>query len=119
MFLHASSHIESYHSRTFQPANLNIIHQHTERGRSLFEGVLRNYPKRLDLWNVYIDQEIKVGEQPRIRALLERATHLSLPPRKMKILFKRWLDYEKQHGAEADVDHVKRRAREFVESVGQ
>lgn len=31
-----------------------------ERGRGILEGVLRNYPKRLDLWNVYIDQEIKV-----------------------------------------------------------
>ena len=27
-----------------------------ERGRSLFEGVLRNYPRRLDLWSVYLDQ---------------------------------------------------------------
>jgi hypothetical protein len=27
-----------------------------ERGRSIFEGVLGNAPKRTDLWNVYIDQ---------------------------------------------------------------
>lgn len=27
-----------------------------ERGRGIFEGILRNYPKRMDLWNVYIDQ---------------------------------------------------------------
>ena len=27
-----------------------------ERGRSIFEGILRNYPKRLDLWSVYLDQ---------------------------------------------------------------
>ena len=27
-----------------------------ERGRGIFEGVLRNYPKRLDLWSIYIDQ---------------------------------------------------------------
>ncbi len=32
-----------------------------ERGRGVLEGVLRNHPKRLDLWNVYIDQELKVG----------------------------------------------------------
>lgn len=38
-----------------------------ERGRSMFEGVLRNYPKRLDLWSVYLDQEIAAGEQARIR----------------------------------------------------
>ena len=27
-----------------------------ERGRSIMEGVLRNYPRRLDLWSMYIDQ---------------------------------------------------------------
>lgn len=27
-----------------------------ERGRSIFENLLRNYPKRMDLWSVYIDQ---------------------------------------------------------------
>ena len=27
-----------------------------ERGRALFEGILRNYPRRLDLWSVYLDQ---------------------------------------------------------------
>ena len=27
-----------------------------ERGRGVLEGVLQNYPKRLDLWSLYIDQ---------------------------------------------------------------
>jgi len=27
-----------------------------ERARILFEGILRNYPKRTDLWSVYVDQ---------------------------------------------------------------
>lgn len=27
-----------------------------ERGRAIFENVLRNYPKRTDLWSVYLDQ---------------------------------------------------------------
>lgn len=27
-----------------------------ERGRAIFEDVLRNYPKRTDLWSVYLDQ---------------------------------------------------------------
>ena len=38
-----------------------------ERGRSVFEGVLRNYPKRLDLWSVYLDQEVALGDAQRIR----------------------------------------------------
>lgn len=27
-----------------------------ERARSIFEGVVRNYPRRTDLWSVYLDQ---------------------------------------------------------------
>ncbi len=27
-----------------------------ERGRSIFENLLRNYHKRMDLWSIYIDQ---------------------------------------------------------------
>lgn len=90
-----------------------------ERGRSLFEGVLQNYPRRLDLWSVYLDQEIAQGDQQRVRALFERATHLQLPPRKMKFLFKRFLDYEKRHGDAAGAEHVKRRAMDFVERAMQ
>lgn len=45
-------------------------------------------------------QEIKIGDSQRIRALFERATHLSLPPKKMKFLFKRYLQYEKEEGDE-------------------
>lgn len=87
-----------------------------ERGRSIFEGILANYPRRLDLWSVYIDQEIaRGGDQQQVRALFERATNLSLPPKKMKFLFKRYLDYEKQYGDDAGVAHVKKSAMEFVD----
>jgi rRNA biogenesis protein RRP5 len=86
-----------------------------ERGRSLFEGVLRSYPRRLDLWSVYLDQEVARGEPARARALFERATHLALPPKKMKFLFKRYLEYERKHGDAAGVERVKRAAMEFVE----
>lgn len=57
----------------------------------------------------------QTGEQQRIRSLFERATHLALPAKKMKFLFRRYLDYEKAHGSAATVEHVKRRAMEFVE----
>lgn len=87
-----------------------------ERGRSIFEGILANYPRRLDLWSVYIDQEIaRGGDQQQVRALFERATNLSLPPKKMKFLFKRYLDYEKKIGDAAGVEHVKKSAMEFVD----
>lgn len=59
-----------------------------ERGRSVFEGVLVNYPKRTDLWNVYLDQEVKSGDAARVRSLLSRVTSMPLPPKKMKGFFR-------------------------------
>lgn len=89
-----------------------------ERARSIFEGILANYPRRIDLWGVYLDQEVsRGGDQNRVRALFERATHLTLPAKKMKFFFKKYLEYEKQHGDAAGVEHVKKRAMEFVESA--
>lgn len=58
----------------------------------------------------------QTGEQQRIRTLFERATHLPLPPKKMKFLFRRYLEYEKSEGDAEAVEHVKRRAMEFVEN---
>lgn len=33
-----------------------------ERGKTLFKNVLNNYPKRTDIWSVFIDVLIKHGE---------------------------------------------------------
>ncbi|KAI5671713.1 hypothetical protein M9H77_12077 [Catharanthus roseus] len=87
-----------------------------DRGRSLFEGMLREYPKRTDLWSIYLDQEIRLDDEDVIRALFERAISLSLPPKKMKFLFKKYLEYEKTVGDEERIESVKRKAMEYVES---
>ncbi|OIV89511.1 hypothetical protein TanjilG_20430 [Lupinus angustifolius] len=86
-----------------------------DRGRSLFEGILREYPKRTDLWSVYLDQEIQLKDPDVIRALFERAISLSLPPKKMKFLFKKYLEYEKSQGDEERIESVKGKAMEYVE----
>ncbi|KAI9885781.1 MAG: hypothetical protein M1823_002410 [Watsoniomyces obsoletus] len=95
-----------------------------ERGRTFFEGLFSTWPKRLDLWNVLLDLEIKlvtagggvhesgggddegriiVGDEnendtakERIRGLFERVLALGLKPRKAKWFFKRWLAFEEE-----------------------
>lgn len=58
---------------------------------------------------------MKTGDASRTRSLLSRATSLSLPPKKMKLLFRRWLEYEQAHGSPADVAAVKQRAVQYME----
>ena len=53
------------------------------------------------------------------RHLFERVVSLKLSSKKMKYFFKRYLEFEKEHGTDATVDHVKKRAREYVESKMQ
>jgi rRNA biogenesis protein RRP5 len=100
-------------------ALLDFKNGEVERGRTLFENLLANYPKRIDLWSVYIDQELRVNDQPAIRALFERVTAMSLSSKKMKFFFKRYLEYEKTEGDETTVEHVMQRAREYIESKMQ
>mmetsp|Transcript_18755 Transcript_18755/g.30049 ORF Transcript_18755/g.30049 Transcript_18755/m.30049 type:complete len:574 (-) Transcript_18755:72-1793(-) len=105
-----------------QTALLEIREGSVERGRTMFESILRNYPRRTDIWSTYIDQEIKQGDPARTRALLERATHLELNPKSMKFLFTRYLDFERgapDGGGDVGrdrVEHVKARAMEYVSS---
>ncbi|GJP36935.1 hypothetical protein CLOM_g21396 [Closterium sp. NIES-68] len=86
-----------------------------ERGRTLFESILRNFPKRTDLWITYIDQEVRVGDMAAVRRLFERVVSLDLPPKKMKSLLKKYLDFETAHGTQEQVAHVKARAVEYVQ----
>lgn len=92
-----------------------------ERGRTFFEGLFSTWPKRLDLWNVLLDLEIKLvgsssrngrngggdggvegdesdddGGKERVRSLFERVLSLGLKPRKAKWFFKRWLSFEEE-----------------------
>lgn len=32
-----------------------------ESGRTMFEGIVGNYPKRMDIWAIYMDMEMKYG----------------------------------------------------------
>jgi rRNA biogenesis protein RRP5 len=106
-------------------ATLEYKHGSRERGKTMFEGVVTNYPSRLDLWSLYFDQAIKshtppVAEKPEIepvRQLFSRSTTLSLKPFKMKFFYKRWLAFEKQHGDPAGEASVRRKAQEFIASI--
>ncbi|CAH0480696.1 unnamed protein product [Peronospora belbahrii] len=88
-----------------------------DKARTIFEGILANYPKRIDLWNVYLDKEIKFGDIVLVRALFERLLAMEFSAKKMKFLFKKFLQFEQEQGDENRVEHVKHLAKEFVASA--
>ena len=40
---------------------LEFKHGAPENGRTMFEGIVNNYPKRMDIWSIYMDMEVKYG----------------------------------------------------------
>jgi len=98
-------------------AQLEYQHGDAERGRTMYEGVVSNYPKKIDIWSVYIDMELKYTKDvDAVRRIFERATSLSLSSKKMKFLFTRFLNFEKEHGDEERVEYVKQKVVDFLEN---
>ncbi|KAG7397469.1 hypothetical protein PHYBOEH_000689 [Phytophthora boehmeriae] len=96
-----------------------LLYEHGEldKARTIFEGILANYPKRMDLWNVYLDKEIKFGDAALVRALFERLLAMEFSAKKMKFLFKKYLQFEQEQGDDDRVEHVKQLAKDFVASA--
>ncbi|XP_051723103.1 protein RRP5 homolog [Ctenopharyngodon idella] len=99
-------------------ARLEFQYGNTERAKSMFDKVLSTYPKRTDLWSVFIDLLVKHGSQKEVREIFDRVIHLSVSVKKIKFFFKRYLEYEKTNGTPETIQAVKQKAIEYVESKG-
>lgn len=89
------------------------------RGREIFEALLGSYPKRLDLWNVYVDMEVKGGDLDAARSLFGRLCTQELGARRMKSVFKKFLTFEQKHGTPAQIAAVKEKALAYVQSLAE
>ncbi|SGZ52400.1 CIC11C00000000250 [Sungouiella intermedia] len=87
-----------------------------EQGRSLFEGLVTDAPKRIDLWNVYIDQEIKFGDKEKVESLFERVITKKLSRKQAKFFFSKWLSFEEENGTEHSASRVKALAVDYVQN---
>jgi ribosomal protein S1/tetratricopeptide (TPR) repeat protein len=113
-------------------AQLEYKHGSSERGRTVFESLIGNFPKRLDLWSVFLDMEMqryrtaaKGSEEDQeernfaiasVRRLFERSISLELSTKKTKFLFKRWLAFEIETGDKTAAASVRAKARTYVET---
>ncbi|KAM9970530.1 hypothetical protein ACTFIR_002389 [Dictyostelium discoideum] len=95
-----------------------------ERGRTIFEGLVSNYPNRTDIWNIYLDMELRDKDsiksskelKEKIRMLFNRTIALKVSDRNIKQFFKRFLQFEKEFGSNFTTNEVKKLAIKFVES---
>lgn len=97
-----------------------------ERGRNQFEELVGMYPRRWDVWDVYVGMEKKFGggsdvkeAQERVRDLYERMTSSKMKKRRAAFAFKQWLKWEEEQcGNERKrVDHVKAKAADVADKL--
>ncbi|GFN12613.1 putative rRNA biogenesis protein RRP5 [Aspergillus tubingensis] len=119
----------------FRSANGDI-----ERGRTVFEGLLSSFPKKIDLWNILLDLEIKNGDAEQVRRLFERVLGIrdtkkggaaaaveaskKVRPKQAKFFFKKWLSFEEklasaEGGNDKMVEEIKAKAADYVKSLQQ
>ena len=82
--------------------------------------------KRIDLWNVYIDQEIKQDNKTsdeddtdiksKVEDLFERVLSKKITRKQAKFFFNKWLNYEEDKQDENMIARVKSKAAEYVQN---
>eukprot|EP00917_Polyrhabdina_sp_WS-2016_P008846 GHVP01019718.1.p1 GENE.GHVP01019718.1~~GHVP01019718.1.p1 ORF type:complete len:1434 (+),score=327.00 GHVP01019718.1:429-4730(+) len=102
---------------------LKIKNFQQEEGFEEFETLLHKYPKRLDLWNQYFDAIEKFSSPgaPKLEAMrrvFDLALSQKMKLRTAKAIFTRYLEFERIHGSQTDVEAVKEKVRNFLESLG-
>jgi len=98
----------------FAQLEFKSINGLAERGRTIFEGLISSFPKRIDLFNVLLDLELKLDDKEQIRGLLKRVLGGKLKPKQAKYFFKRWLAFEEAEGDERQIEAVKTQAAEWI-----
>lgn len=101
-----------------------------ERGRTVFEGLLAEWPKWSQGWDQFVDLERglvvggnntstageRQGDVALVRKLFERMAAQKMKKRRAKFVFKRWLEFEESLGGKlGQSERVKGLAREYVE----
>jgi rRNA biogenesis protein RRP5 len=99
---------------------LEYKHSQPESGRTMFEGVVTNYPKRMDVWAVYMDMETKYGQPAQARHLFERCLALEeirKKPKKMKLVFRKYMEFENEQGNSGKLGDLRKRVEQYLEQV--
>jgi rRNA biogenesis protein RRP5 len=102
---------------------LEYKHARPESGRTMFEGIVTNYPKRMDIWSIYMDMEVKYGgkESPiQARHLFERCLSLAeiqKKPKKMKLVFRKYMEFESANGNKQKLAALRQRVEEYLEKA--
>lgn len=101
---------------------LEFKHGQPESGRTMLEGIVTNYPKRMDIWAIYMDMESKYcgDNKQQARHLFERCLTNEIimkKPKKMKLVFQKYMEFEMNNGNKKNVDKIRERVEQYLENA--
>ena len=88
-----------------------------ERAKTMFEKIIETYPKKIHIWNLYVDAVVKYENVDEARKIFEKALNAGLGGHKMRNLFKKWLEVEEKFGDDDSRKIVKNRAVQYVDTL--
>lgn len=114
----------------FAALEFRSSHGDTERGRTIFEGLVTEWPKWSSGWDMFVDLEraqlakvdsadAKEESKQRVRTLFARITAGKMKKRRARFVFKKWLEFEKAEGSAREAEKVEALAKEWVEKMQQ
>ena len=77
-----------------------------ERGRTIFEGLVSTWPRKGDVWDVYLALEMGCGNEENVRGLFERMVKVGKKKRVAGV-FGKWADWEGERGNGKGVERVR------------
>ncbi|KAF1832627.1 nucleic acid-binding protein [Decorospora gaudefroyi] len=95
-----------YLTQKFAALEFKSANGDAERGRTIFEGLVDTWPKKGDVWDMYVALEMSHGDQDKVRDLFERMSKVGKSSR-VKTVFKRWAEWESGGGNRKGVEKVK------------
>ena len=99
---------------------LEYKHGQPESGRTMFEGIVTNFAKRMDVWSIYMDMEVKYGEASNARHLFERCLNLEdikKKPKKMKLVFRKYMEFESGQENTSKLADLRKRVEQYLEQA--
>jgi rRNA biogenesis protein RRP5 len=96
-------------------AQLEFKYGDIERAKTMYDTLLFTYQNRTDIWSVYIDMLIKHERYDDARQIFNRIIQMGLTVKRMKFIFKKYIDFEATHGSEETVENVKELAVKYAE----
>ena len=86
-----------------------------ERGRTIFEGLVSTWPKKGDIWDVYLSLELAHGSEETTRALFERMAKLKMKKKRAAGFFRKWTEWEEAVGNKKGAEKVRMAEQEWKE----